>query len=143
VPLLLVIQASRLLLSFSLLLSFPGRFRRVVGTLPEEGAAVGVLQQKLISSPSRDSSCTRTHNPSATLKLRYKSVVFNLVVSYDVFNFHINVFSVKNWYNEINKWLPNRLNPLAIDGGTKDEIDKNLGKALVLCCFVLCRRLVF
>ena len=35
---------------------------------------------------------------------------------------------VKNWYNEINKWLPNRLNPLAIDGGTKDEIDKNLGK---------------
>jgi hypothetical protein len=35
---------------------------------------------------------------------------------------------VKNWYNEINKWLPNRLNPLAIDGGTKEEIDKNLGR---------------
>ena len=69
-PLLLVIQASRLLLSFSLLLSFPGRFRRVVGTLPEEDAAVGFLQQKLISSsPSRDSSCTRTHNPSATQAL--------------------------------------------------------------------------
>ncbi len=42
-PLLLVIQATRLLLSFSLLLSFPGRFRQVVGTLPEEGAAVGFL----------------------------------------------------------------------------------------------------
>jgi hypothetical protein len=50
------------------------------------------------------------------------------------------VFSVKNWYNEINKWLPNRLNPLAIDGGTKDEIDKNLGKASILCCFFVCRR---
>ncbi len=67
---LLVIQASRLLLSFSLLLSFPGRFRRVVGTLSEEGAAVGFLQQKLISSlPSRDSSCIRTHNPSAAQAL--------------------------------------------------------------------------
>jgi len=33
---------------------------------------------------------------------------------------------VKNWYNEINKWLPNKLSPLAIDGGTKEQIDKNL-----------------
>jgi len=33
---------------------------------------------------------------------------------------------VKNWYNEINKWLPNKLAPLAIDSGTKDQIDKNL-----------------
>lgn len=33
---------------------------------------------------------------------------------------------VKNWYNEINKWLPNRLSPLAMDGGTKAEINKNL-----------------
>lgn len=33
---------------------------------------------------------------------------------------------VKNWHNEINKWLPNRLSPLAIDGGSKDEIDRNL-----------------
>ena len=63
-PLLLVNQASRLLLSFSLLLSFPGRFRRVVGTLPEEGAAVGFLQQKLISS-----SPSRAHNPSAAQAL--------------------------------------------------------------------------
>jgi hypothetical protein len=54
-----------------------------------------------------------------------------LFLSDHVFHFNMNVFSVKNWYNEINKWLPNRLNPLAIDGGTKDEIDKNLGKAQV------------
>jgi len=33
---------------------------------------------------------------------------------------------VRNWYNEINKWIPNRVSPLAIDGGTKDEIDRNL-----------------
>ena len=33
---------------------------------------------------------------------------------------------VRNWYNEINKWLPNRINALAMDGGTKAEIDKNL-----------------
>ncbi len=65
---LLEAQTSRLCLSFSLLLSLPGRFlalRRVVG------AAVGLLlQQRLISSsPSRDSSCTRTHNPSAAQAL--------------------------------------------------------------------------
>ena len=33
---------------------------------------------------------------------------------------------VKNWYNEINKWLPQRISPLAVDSGTKDQIDKNL-----------------
>eukprot|EP00092_Neocalanus_flemingeri_P002665 GFUD01002853.1.p1 GENE.GFUD01002853.1~~GFUD01002853.1.p1 ORF type:complete len:758 (-),score=233.91 GFUD01002853.1:204-2477(-) len=33
---------------------------------------------------------------------------------------------VKNWYNEIHKWLPNKLAPLAIDSGTKEQIDKNL-----------------
>ncbi|XP_023329719.1 DNA repair and recombination protein RAD54-like [Eurytemora carolleeae] len=33
---------------------------------------------------------------------------------------------VKNWFNEIQKWLPNRISPLAIDSGTKAEIDKNL-----------------
>lgn len=33
---------------------------------------------------------------------------------------------VKNWYNEINKWLTGKLNPLAIDSGSKDEIDRNL-----------------
>lgn len=33
---------------------------------------------------------------------------------------------VKGWYNEINKWLQGRINSMAIDGGSKDEIDKRL-----------------
>jgi len=33
---------------------------------------------------------------------------------------------VKNWYNEIHKWLHGKIEPLAIDGGTKGEIDKQL-----------------
>ncbi|CAN9500784.1 unnamed protein product [Ophioblennius macclurei] len=33
---------------------------------------------------------------------------------------------VRNWYNEIRKWLGNRINPVAIDGGSKDEIDRQL-----------------
>nr|XP_027196648.1 DNA repair and recombination protein RAD54-like [Dermatophagoides pteronyssinus] len=33
---------------------------------------------------------------------------------------------VKNWYNEINKWLGCRINALAIDGGSKKEIDRKL-----------------
>ncbi|KAM5266405.1 DNA repair and recombination protein RAD54-like isoform 4-T5 [Hipposideros larvatus] len=33
---------------------------------------------------------------------------------------------VKNWYNEVGKWLGGRIQPLAIDGGSKDEIDKKL-----------------
>ena len=33
---------------------------------------------------------------------------------------------VKNWFNEINKWLSGRVNPLAIDSGSKNQIDKNL-----------------
>ncbi|KAK0084275.1 hypothetical protein PV326_006328 [Microctonus aethiopoides] len=33
---------------------------------------------------------------------------------------------VKNWYNEIFKWLNNRVRPLAIDGGSKSEIDTKL-----------------
>ncbi|XP_025989473.1 DNA repair and recombination protein RAD54-like [Solenopsis invicta] len=33
---------------------------------------------------------------------------------------------VKNWYNEINKWLNNMVNTLAIDGGKKADIDKQL-----------------
>ena len=31
---------------------------------------------------------------------------------------------VKNWYNEISKWLPNKISPLAVDSGTKEQIDK-------------------
>ncbi|KAG8507670.1 DNA repair and recombination protein RAD54-like, partial [Galemys pyrenaicus] len=33
---------------------------------------------------------------------------------------------VKNWYNEVAKWLGGRIQPLAIDGGSKDEIDQKL-----------------
>ncbi|XP_022100237.1 DNA repair and recombination protein RAD54-like [Acanthaster planci] len=33
---------------------------------------------------------------------------------------------VKNWHNEINKWLGSKLNALAIDSGSKQEIDANL-----------------
>lgn len=33
---------------------------------------------------------------------------------------------VKNWYNEINKWLGSRVGVLAIDSGTKAEIDQSL-----------------
>ena len=33
---------------------------------------------------------------------------------------------VKNWYNEIHKWLTGKIEPLAIDGGSKSEIDKQL-----------------
>nr|CDS24043.1 dna repair and recombination protein rad54 [Echinococcus granulosus] len=33
---------------------------------------------------------------------------------------------VKNWANELNKWLQGRVNPLAIDSGSKDEIDRKL-----------------
>ncbi|XP_043268087.1 DNA repair and recombination protein RAD54-like [Venturia canescens] len=33
---------------------------------------------------------------------------------------------VKNWYNEIGKWLGKRVNPLAIDGGSKQAIDEKL-----------------
>ncbi|XP_072430600.1 DNA repair and recombination protein RAD54-like isoform X2 [Chiloscyllium punctatum] len=33
---------------------------------------------------------------------------------------------VKNWYNEVEKWLGGRLHALPIDGGTKTEIDQKL-----------------
>ncbi|XP_076321945.1 DNA repair and recombination protein RAD54-like okr [Tachypleus tridentatus] len=33
---------------------------------------------------------------------------------------------VKNWYNEIKKWLGMRVDALTIDSGTKSEIDQNL-----------------
>ncbi|KAL0190280.1 hypothetical protein M9458_012978, partial [Cirrhinus mrigala] len=34
---------------------------------------------------------------------------------------------VRNWYNEVGKWLGGRVQPLAIDGGSKNEIDRKLG----------------
>lgn len=33
---------------------------------------------------------------------------------------------VKNWFNEFGKWLGPRISPLAIEGGSKEEIDKKL-----------------
>ncbi|XP_075037659.1 DNA repair and recombination protein RAD54-like [Mixophyes fleayi] len=33
---------------------------------------------------------------------------------------------VRNWYNEVGKWLEGRIQPLAIDGGSKEEIDRKL-----------------
>uniref|UniRef100_A0A8C5Q6U1 DNA repair and recombination protein RAD54-like n=1 Tax=Leptobrachium leishanense TaxID=445787 RepID=A0A8C5Q6U1_9ANUR len=33
---------------------------------------------------------------------------------------------VKNWYNEVGKWLGGAIQPLAIDGGSKEEIDRKL-----------------
>ncbi len=43
---------------------------------------------------------------------------------------------VQNWYNEINKWLGNKIQCLAIDSGSKSEIDRNLSEFLVedVCC---------
>ena len=32
----------------------------------------------------------------------------------------------QNWYNEITKWLGNKVQCLAVDSGSKDEIDRNL-----------------
>lgn len=34
---------------------------------------------------------------------------------------------VRNWSNEVQKWLGGRVTPLAIDGGTKEDIDRQLG----------------
>lgn len=41
---------------------------------------------------------------------------------------------VKNWYNEINKWLKGRVNALAIDSGSKDDIDRNLQSFMNTYC---------
>ena len=38
---------------------------------------------------------------------------------------------VQNWYNELNKWLNGKINSLAMDGGSKDEIDTKLSKYLL------------
>ncbi len=35
---------------------------------------------------------------------------------------------VKNWANEIEKWLKGKVNSLAMDGGSKEEIDKKLSE---------------
>uniref|UniRef100_A0A665T022 RAD54 like n=1 Tax=Echeneis naucrates TaxID=173247 RepID=A0A665T022_ECHNA len=33
---------------------------------------------------------------------------------------------VRNWYNEVAKWLGGRITPVAIDGGSKENIDRDL-----------------
>ncbi len=33
---------------------------------------------------------------------------------------------VQNWFNELTKWLGGRINALAIDSGSKAEIDRDL-----------------
>lgn len=38
---------------------------------------------------------------------------------------------VRNWYNEVGKWLGGRVQPVAIDGGSKEEIDRKLGILLL------------
>lgn len=39
---------------------------------------------------------------------------------------------VRNWCNEVGKWLGGRVTPVAIDGGSKDEIDRQIGTAIIL-----------
>lgn len=35
---------------------------------------------------------------------------------------------VRNWYNEVDKWLGGRVTPVAVDGGSKDDVDRQLCK---------------
>lgn len=42
---------------------------------------------------------------------------------------------LKNWYNEFYKWLHGKVHPLAIDSGTKDEIDQKLGEYTNILCW--------
>lgn len=37
---------------------------------------------------------------------------------------------VRNWFSEVQKWLGGRVTPVAIDGGSKEEIDRHLGTLL-------------
>lgn len=46
---------------------------------------------------------------------------------------------VRNWYNEVAKWLGGRVHPVAIDGGSKEEIDQKLGKDIFsISCLIAC-----
>jgi len=40
---------------------------------------------------------------------------------------------VKNWHNELSKWLGNRITAMAVDSGSKSEIDRNLGHFMSQC----------
>lgn len=37
---------------------------------------------------------------------------------------------VRNWFSEVQKWLGGRVTAVAIDGGSKEEIDRQLGTLL-------------
>ena len=39
----------------------------------------------------------------------------------------------QNWHKEIEKWLGGRIHPLAIDSGSKEQIDSSLSKTGVTC----------
>ena len=44
----------------------------------------------------------------------------------------IRCFLLQNWDREIVKWLQGRINPLPVDGGSKQEIDNKLGSPLCM-----------
>lgn len=46
---------------------------------------------------------------------------------------------VRNWYNEVGKWLGGRITPVAIDGGSKEEIDRQLGTCFHTTYYILCK----
>ena len=49
---------------------------------------------------------------------------------------------VRNWFNEIGKWLQGRVNAQAIDSGKKDEIDKNLKQFMQMGRRIVCPILI-
>lgn len=49
---------------------------------------------------------------------------------------------VRNWFNEITKWLHGRVNAMAIDGGNKNEIDKNLKSFMQVGRRIVCPILI-
>ena len=42
---------------------------------------------------------------------------------------------VRNWANEMEKWLPGKMSPCVIDSGSRSEIDKNLGEIIYFPLF--------
>ena len=43
------------------------------------------------------------------------------------------IFHLQNWHKEINKWLNGRVSVLAIDSGSKEDIDRNLSEFIFEC----------
>ena len=52
-----------------------------------------------------------------------------MCVVHVVMDIHMSPYP-QNWHKEIEKWLGGRVHPLAIDSGSKDEIDTALRKSL-------------